>query len=215
MTSRIKHDNPLYRHKQDIINSLKLFLLWTGGSVLAVSLGFLLRIRAELDGWLGLFFIMAIPYMLVIIIIQSVIMTCFLSYLKKHNPDRMPRLYRLSWYLFAAVANAVWAPSDFGDQDTIWHPAYGRFSGIVFLLSVFIAIVLWGIIAVMALNSRSAMKFFIIWMSISTVVCGVILFVTKTAPLLMPPIYVLVMLQSVIATVCRSRALHHNPKKTT
>ena len=159
------------------------------------------------------FFIMAIPYMLVIIIIQSTIMTCFLSYLKKRNPDRMPRLYRLSWYLFAVVANAVWAPSDFGDQDTIWHPAYGRFSGIVFLLSVFIAIVLWGIIAVMALNSRPAMKFFIIWLSISTVVCGVILFVTKTEPLIILPIYVLVMLQSVIVTVCCSNALRHSHEK--
>ena len=213
MTSQTNHDNPLHQRRQIIINNLKFFLLWTGGSVLAVSLGFILRIRAGLDGWLGLFFIMAIPYMLVIIIIQSTIMTCFLSYLKKRNPDRMPRLYRLSWYLFAVVANAVWAPSDFGDQDTIWHPAYGRFSGIVFLLSVFIAIVLWGIIAVMALNSRSAMKFFIIWMSISTVVCGVILFVTKTIPLIILPIYVLVMLQSVIATVCYSKSLRHSPKK--
>ena len=213
MTSHTKHNNPLYQHKQGIINSLKFFLLWTGGSVLAVSLGFILRIRAGLDGWLGLFFIMTIPYMLVIIIIQSTIMTCFLSYLKKRNPDRMPQLYRLSWYLFAVVANAVWAPSDFGDQDTIWHPAYGRFSGIVFLLSVFIAIVLWGIIAVMALNSRPAMKFFIIWISISTVVCGVILFVTKTIPLIILPIYVLVMLQSVIATVCYSKSLRHSPKK--
>ena len=124
MTSQTNHDNPLHQRRQIIINNLKLFLLWTGGSVLAVSLGFLLRIRTELDGWLGLFFIMAIPYMLVIIIIQSTIMTCFLTYLKKRNPDRMPRLYRLSWYLFAVVANAVWAPSDFGDQDTIWHPAY-------------------------------------------------------------------------------------------
>ena len=70
MTSRTNHDNPLHQHKQGIINSLKFFLLWTGGSVLAVSLGFILRIRAGLDGWLGLFFIMAIPYMLVIIIIQ-------------------------------------------------------------------------------------------------------------------------------------------------
>ena len=213
MTSHTKHNNPLYPHKQGIINSLKFFLLWTGGSVLAVSLGFILRIRAGLDGWLGLFFIMAIPYMLVIIIIQSTIMTCFLSYLKKRNPDRMPQLYRLSWYLFAVVANAVWAPSDFGDQDTIWHPAYGRFSGIVFLLSVFIAIVLWGIIAVMALNSRPAMKFFIIWISISTVVCGVILFVTKTIPLIILPIYVLVMLQSVIATVYRFKTLRYRPKK--
>lgn len=213
MTSRTKHNNPLHQHKQGIINSLKFFLLWTGGSVLAVSLGFIFRLGSGLDGWLGLFFIMAIPYMLIIIIIQSTIMTCFLTYLKKRNPDRMPRLYRLSWYLFAVVANAVWAPSDFGDQDTIWHPAYGRFSGIVFLLSVFIAIVLWGIIAVMALNSRSAMKFFIIWLSISTVVCGVILFVTKTIPLIILPIYVLVMLQSVIATVCYSKSLRHSPKK--
>ena len=213
MTSRTNHDNPLHQHKQDIINSLKYFLPWTGGSVLAVSLGFIFRLGSGLDGWLGLFFIMTIPYMLVIIIIQSTIMTCFLSYLKKRNPDRMPRLYRLSWYLFAVVANAVWAPSDFGDQDTILHPAYGRFSDIVFLLSVFIAIVLWGIIAVMALNSRSAMKFFIIWMSISTVVCGVILFVTKTVPLIILPIYVLVMLQSVIVTVCYSKSLRHSPKK--
>ena len=213
MTSQTNHDNPLHQRRQIIINNLKLFLLWTGGSVLAVFLGFMLRLGSGLDGWLGLFFIMAIPYMLVIIIIQSTIMTCFLSYLKKRNPDRMPRLYRLSWYLFAVVANAVWAPSDFGDQDTIWHPAYGRFSGIVSLLSVFIAIVLWGIIAVMALNSRSAMKFFIIWMSISTVVCGVILFVTKTIPLIILPIYVLVMLQSVIVTVCYSKSLRHSPKK--
>ena len=213
MTSQTNHDNPLHQRRQIIINNLKLFLLWTGGSVLAVFLGFMLRLGSGLDGWLGLFFIMAIPYMLVIIIIQSTIMTCFLSYLKKRNPDRMPRLYRLSWYLFAVVANAVWAPSDFGDQDTIWHPAYGRFSGIVFLLSVFIAIVLWGIIAVMALNSRSAMKFFIIWMSISTVVCGVILFVTKTVPLIILPIYVLVMLQSVIVTVCCSNALRHSHEK--
>lgn len=213
MTSHTKHNNPLYQHKQGIINSLKFFLLWTGGSVLAVSLGFIFRLGSGLDGWLEVFFIMAIPHMLIIIIIQSVIMTCFLSYLKKRNPDRMPRLYRLSWYLFAVVANAVWAPSDFGDQDTIWHPFYGRFSGIVFLLSVFIAIVLWGIIAVMALNSRSAMKFFIIWMSISTVVCGVILFVTKTVPLIILPIYILVMLQSVIVTVCYSKSLRHSPKK--
>lgn len=213
MTSQTNHDNPLHQRRQIIINNLKLFLLWTGGSVLAVFLGFMLRLGSGLDGWLGLFFIMAIPYMLVIIIIQSTIMTCFLSYLKKRNPDRMPRLYRLSWYLFAVVANAVWAPSDFGDQDTIWHPAYGRFSGIVFLLSVFIAIVLWGIIAVMALNSRSAMKFFIIWLSISTVVCGVILFVTKTIPLIILPIYVLVMLQSVIVTVCCSNALRHSHEK--
>ena len=213
MTSRTNHDNPLHQHKQGIINSLKYFLLWTGGSVLAVSLGFIFRLGSGLDGWLGLFFIMAIPYMLIIIIIQSTIMTCFLTYLKKRNPDRMPRLYRLSWYLFAVVANAVWAPSDFGDQDMIWHPAYGRFSDIVFLLSVFIAIVLWGIIAVMALNSRSAMKFFIIWLSISTIVCGVILFVTKTIPLIILPIYVLVMLQSVIATVCYSKSLRHSPKK--
>ena len=213
MTSRTNHDNPLHQHKQDIINSLKYFLPWTGGSVLAVSLGFIFRLGSGLDGWLEVFFIRAIPHMLIIIIIQSVIMTCFLSYLKKRNPDRMPRLYRLSWYLFAVVANAVWAPSDFGDQDTIWHPFYGRFSGIVFLLSVFIAIVLWGIIAVMALNSRPAMKFFIIWMSISTVVCGVILFVTKTIPLIILPIYVLVMLQSVIATVCYSKSLRHSPKK--
>ena len=213
MTSRTNHDNPLHQHKQDIINSLKYFLPWTGGSVLAVSLGFIFRLGSGLDGWLEVFFIRAIPHMLIIIIIQSVIMTCFLSYLKKRNPDRMPRLYRLSWYLFAVVANAVWAPSDFGDQDMIWHPAYGRFSGIVFLLSVFIAIVLWGIIAVMALNSRPAMKFFIIWISISTVVCGVILFVTKTIPLIILPIYVLVMLQSVIATVCYSKSLRHSPKK--
>ena len=213
MTSHTKHNNPLYQHKQGIINSLKFFLLWTGGSVLAVSLGFIFRLGSGLDGWLEVFFIRAIPHMLIIIIIQSVIMTCFLSYLKKRNPDRMPRLYRLSWYLFAVVANAVWAPSDLGDQDTIWHPAYGRFSGIVFLLSVFIAIVLWGIIAVMALNSRPAMKFFIIWLSISTVVCGVILFVTKTIPLIILPIYVLVMLQSVIATVCYSKSLRHSPKK--
>ena len=213
MTSRTKHNNPLHQHKQGIINSLKFFLLSTGGSVLAVSLGFILRLGSGLDGWLGLFFIKTIPHMLVIIIIQSTIMTCFLSYLKKRNPDRMPQLYRLSWYLFAVVANAVWAPSDFGDQDMIWHPAYGRFSDIVFLLSVFIAIVLWGIIAVMVLNSRSAMKFFIIWMSISTVVCGVILFVTKTIPLIILPIYVLVMLQSVIATVCYSKSLRHSSKK--
>lgn len=213
MTSQTNHDNPLHQRRQIIINNLKLFLLWTGGSVLAVSLGFMLRLGSGLDGWLGLFFIMTIPYMLVIIIIQSTIMTCFLSYLKKRNPDRMPQLYRLSWYLFAVVANAVWAPSDFGDQDTILHPAYGRFSDIVFLLSVFIAIVLWGIIAVMALNSRSAMKFFIIWMSISTVVCGVILFVTKTVPLIILPIYVLVMLQSVIVTVCCSNALRHSHEK--
>ena len=210
MTSQTNHDNPLHQRRQIIINNLKLFLLWTGGSVLAVFLGFMLRLGSGLDGWLGLFFIMAIPYMLVIIIIQSVIMTCFLSYLKKRNPDRMPRLYRLSWYLFAVVANAVWAPSDFGDQDTIWHPAYGRFSGIVFLLSVFIAIVLWGIIAVMALNSRSAMKFFIIWMSISTVMCGIILFVMKTIPLIILPIYILVMLQSVIVTVYRFKTPHHS-----
>ena len=213
MTSQTNHDNPLHQRRQIIINNLKLFLLWTGGSVLAVFLGFMLRLGSGLDGWLGLFFIMAIPYMLVIIIIQSTIMTCFLSHLKKRNPDRIPRLYRLSRYLFAAVANAVWAPSDFGDQDTIWHPFYGRFSGIVFLLSVFIAIVLWGIIAVTALNSRSVMKFFIIWMSISTVVCGVIFFVTKTEPLIILPIYILVMLQSVIATVCYSKALHHSPKQ--
>ena len=213
MTSHTNHNNLFHQHKQGIINNLKLFLLWTGGSVLAVSLGFMLRLGSGLDGWLGLFFIMTIPYMLVIIIIQSTIMTCFLSHLKKRNPDRMPRLYRLSWYLFAVVANAVWAPSDFGDQDTIWHPAYGRFSDIVFLLSVFIAIVLWGIIAVMALNSRSAMKFFIIWMSISTVVCGVILFVTKTVPLIILPIYVLVMLQSVIVTVYRFKTPHHSHEK--
>ena len=213
MTSRTKHNNPLHQHKQDIINSLKLFLPWTGGSVLAVSLGFIFRLGSGLDGWLEVFFIRAIPHMLIIIIIQSVIMTCFLSYLKKRNPDRIPRLYRLSRYLFAVIANAVWAPSDFGDQDTIWHPAYGRFSGIVFLLSVFIAIVLWGIIAVMALNSRSAMKFFIIWMSISTVVCGIILFVTKTIPLIILPIYILVMLQSVIVTVCCSNALRHSHEK--
>ena len=60
--------------------NLQFFLLWTGGSVLAVFLGFMLRLGSGLDGWLGLFFIMAIPYMLVIIIIQSTIMTCFLSY---------------------------------------------------------------------------------------------------------------------------------------
>lgn len=213
MTSRTKHNNPLYQHKQGIINSLKFFLPWTGGSILAVFLGFILRMGSGLAGWVGFLFIMTIPYMLVIIIIQSVIMTCFLSYLKKRNPDRIPRLYRLSRYLFAAVANAVWAPSDFGDQDTIWHPFYGRFSSIVFVLSFFIAIALWGIIAVMALNSRSAMKFFIIWMSISTVVCGVILFVTKTAPLIMPPIYVLVMLQSVIVTVYRFKTPHHSHEK--
>ena len=213
MTSHTKHNNPLYQHKQGIINSLKFFLLWTGGSILAVFLGFILRLGSGLAGWVGFLFIMTIPYMLVIIIIQSAIMTWFFSYLRQHNPDRIPRLYRLSRYLFAAVANAVWAPSDVGDQDTIWHPFYGRFSSIVFVLSFFIAIVLWGIIAVMALNSRSAMKFFIIWMSISTVVCGVILFVTKTAPLLMPPIYVLVMLQSVIATVYRFKTPHHSPKK--
>jgi len=178
MTSHTKHNNPLYQHKHGIINSLKFFLPWTGGSILAVFLGFMLRLGSGLAGWVGFLFIMTIPYMLVIIIIQSAIMTCFFSYLRQHNPDRIPRLYRLSRYLFAAVANAVWAPS-----------------------------------AVMALNSRSAMKFFIIWLSISTVVCGVILFVTKTAPLLMPPIYVLVMLQSVIATVYRFKSPHHSPKK--
>ena len=213
MPSRTKHNNPLYQHKQGIINSLKFFLPWTGGSSLAVFLGFMLRIGSGLAGWVGFLFLMTIPYMLVIIIIQSAIMTWFFSYLRQHNPDRIPRLYRLSRYLFAAVANAVWAPSDVSDQDTIWHPFYGRFSSIVFVLSVFIAIVLWGIIAIMALNSRSAMKFFIIWMSISTVVCGVILFVTKTAPLLMPPIYVFVMLQSVIVTVYRFKTPHHSHEK--
>jgi hypothetical protein len=213
MTSHTKHNNPLYQHKQGIINSLKFFLPWTGSSILAVFLGFMLRMGSGLAGWVGFLFIMTIPYMLVIIIIQSAIMTWFFSYLRQHNPDRIPRLYRLSRYLFAAVANAVWAPSDVSDQDTIWHPFYGRFSSIVFVLSVFIAIVLWGIIAIMALNSRSAMKFFIIWMSISTVVCGVILFVTKTAPLLMPPIYVFVMLQSVIVTVYRFKTPHHSHEK--
>jgi len=178
MTSQTNHDNPLHQRRQIIINNLKFLLLWTGGSVLAVSLGFIFRLGSGLDGWLEVFFIMTIPYMLVIIIIQSTIMTCFLSYLKKRNPDRMPQLYRLSWYLFAVVANAVWAPSDFGDQD-----------------------------------SRPAMKFFIIWMSISTVVCGVILFVTKTIPLIIPPIYILVMLQSVIATVYRFKTPHHSHEK--
>ena len=197
MTSHTKHNNPFHQHKQGIINSLKFFLPWTGGSILAVFLGFILRMGSGLAGWVGFLFIMTIPYMLVIIIIQSAIMTCFLSYLQKRNPDRMPRLYRLSRYLFAAVANAVWAPSDFSDQDTIWHPFYGRFSSIVF----------------MALNSRPAMKFFIIWMSISTVVCGIILFFTKTAPLIMPPIYVLVMLQSVIVTVYRFKTPHHSHEK--
>lgn len=50
-------------------------------------------------------------------------------------------------------------------------------------------------------------------MSISTVVCGVILFVTKTVPLIILPIYILVMLQSVIVTVCYSKSLRHSPKK--
>ena len=39
------------------------------------------------------------------------------------------------------------------------------------------------------------------------------LFVTKTAPLLMPPIYVFVMLQSVIVTVYRFKTLHHSHEK--
>ena len=41
----------------------------------------------------------------------------------------------------------------------------------------------------------------------------VILFVTKTVPLIILPIYVLVMLQSVIVTVCCSKALHHSHEK--
>ncbi|WP_454941555.1 hypothetical protein [Corynebacterium matruchotii] len=130
---------------------------------------------------------MATPLTLVVIIVQSLVIT-YLFVTHQPSPDQMSRIYTLSWILVLAVIHTAWASSEIsGNKST--HPLYGpisnffgtdvsEFSFLVFILSALGTIALWITIALLLVgkgngNTMDAnTKFFFQWtgMSILTLI---------------------------------------------
>ena len=175
-----------------IINTgTRFFLCWTCVGILTVILGVYFRIISGLDGIVSLFYVMATPLTLVVIIIQSLVIT-YLFTTHQPSPDQMSRIYTLSWILVLAVIHTIWALSESSDNNKSTHPLYGpiskffstevsEFSFLVFALSALSTITLWITIAVLLIgkgngNTMDAnTKFFFQWtgMSILTLITSI------------------------------------------
>ena len=130
---------------------------------------------------------MATPLILVIIIVQSLVIT-YLFVTHQPSPDQMSRIYTLSWILVLTVIHTAWASSEIsGNKST--HPLYGpiskffgtdvsEFSFLVFILSALSTIALWITIALLLVGKGNGnimdanTKFFFQWtgMSILTLI---------------------------------------------
>ena len=110
-----------------IINTgTRFFLCWTCVSVLTVIVGLYFRIISGLDGIGSSFYVMATPLTLVVIIVQSLVIT-YLFVTHQPSPDQMSRIYTLSWILVLTVIHTAWASSEIsGNKST--HPLYGPIS---------------------------------------------------------------------------------------
>ena len=175
-----------------IINTgTRFFLCWTCVGILTVIVGVYFRIISGLDGIVSLFYVMATPLTLVVIIIQSLVIT-YLFTTHQPSPDQMSRIYTLSWILVLAVIHTIWALSESSDNNKSTHPLYGpiskffstevsEFSFLVFALSALSTITLWITIAVLLIgkgngNTMDAnTKFFFQWtgMSILTLITSI------------------------------------------
>jgi len=175
-----------------IINTgTKFFLCWTCVGILTVIVGLYFRIISGLDGILSLFYVMAAPLTLVVIIVQSLVIT-YLFVTHQPSPDQMSRIYTLSWVLVLAVIHNIWALSESSDNNKSTHPLYGpiskffgtdvsEFSFLVFILSAFGTIALWITIALLLVGKGNGnimdanTKFFFQWtgMSILTPITGI------------------------------------------
>ena len=175
-----------------IINTgTRFFLCWTCVGILTVIVGVYFRIISGLDGIVSLFYVMATPLTLVVIIVQSLFIT-YLFTTHQPSPDQMSRIYTLSWILVLAVIHTIWALSESNDNNKSTHPLYGpiskffgtdvsEFSFLVFALSALSTIALWITIAVLLIgkgngNTMDAnTKFFFQWtgMSILTLITSI------------------------------------------
>ena len=175
-----------------IINTgTRFFLCWTCVGILTVILGVYFRIISGLDGIVSLFYVMATPLTLVVIIVQSLVIT-YLFTTHQPSPDQMSRIYTLSWILVLAVIHTIWALSESSDNNKSTHPLYGpiskffstevsEFSFLVFALSTFGTITLWITIAVLLVGKENGntmdanTKFFFQWtgMSILTLITSI------------------------------------------
>jgi len=175
-----------------IINTgTRFFLCWTCVGILTVILGVYFRIISGLDGIVSLFYVMATTLTLVVIIVQSLVIT-YLFTTHQPSPDQMSRIYTLSWILVLAVIHTIWALSESSDNNKSTHPLYGpiskffstevsEFSFLVFALSAFGTITLWITIAVLLVGKENGntmdanTKFFFQWtgMSILTLITSI------------------------------------------
>lgn len=174
-----------------IINTgIRFFLCWTCVSVLTIIVGLYFRIISGLDGIGSTFYVMATPLTLVVIIVQSLVIT-YLFVTHQPSPDQMSRIYTLSWILVLAVIHTAWASSEIsGNKST--HPLYGpisnffgtdvsEFSFLVFILSALGTIALWITIALLLIGKGNGnimdanTKFFFQWtgMSILTLITSI------------------------------------------
>ena len=174
-----------------IINTgTRFFLCWTCVSVLTIIVGLYFRIISGLDGIGSTFYVMATPLTLVVIIVQSLVIT-YLFVTHQPSPDQMSRIYTLSWILVLAVIHTAWASSEIsGNKST--HPLYGpisnffgtdvsEFSFLVFILSALGTIALWITIALLLVGKGNGnimdanTKFFFQWtgMSILTLITSI------------------------------------------
>ena len=174
-----------------ISTGTRFFLCWTCVGILTVIVGVYFRIISGLDGIVSLFYVMATPLTLVVIIVQSLVIT-YLFTTHQPSPDQMSRIYTLSWILVLAIIHTIWALSESSDNNKSTHPLYGpiskffstevsEFSFLVFALSALGTIALWITIAVLLIgkgngNTMDAnTKFFFQWtgMSILTLITSI------------------------------------------
>ena len=175
-----------------IINTgTRFFLCWTCVGVLTVIVGLYFRIISGLDGIGSTFYVMATPLTLVVIIVQSLVIT-YLFVTHQPSPDQMSRIYTLSWVLVLAVIHTIWALSEINDNNKNIHPLYGpiskffgtdvsEFSALVLILSTLSTIAIWITIALLLVgkgngNTMDAnTKFFFQWtgMSILTLITSI------------------------------------------
>ena len=167
-----------------IINTgTRFFLCWACVGILTVIVGVYFRIISGLDGIVSLYYVMAIPLTLVVIIVQSLVIT-YLFTTHQPSPGQMSRIYTLSWILVLAVIHTIWALSESSDNDKSTHPLYGpiskffgtdvsEFSALVLILSALSTIALWITIALFLVGkgNGNAMdantKFFFQWTGMS------------------------------------------------
>ena len=174
-----------------IINTgTRFFLCWTCVGILTVIVGIYFRIISGLGGVVTFVYMVATPLILVVIIVQSLVIT-YLFVTHQPSPDQMSRIYTLSWILVLAVIHTAWASSEIsGNKST--HPLYGpisnffgtdvsEFSFLVFILSALGTIALWITIALLLVGKGNGnimdanTKFFFQWtgMSILTLITSI------------------------------------------